>query len=186
MELHPDLELCQSIIEQVRLVHFNIPNWARSLLPLARSAGKIIASDIQDAQEVDDPYRKDFILQSDYLFFSGVNFTNLEEVMRRYLQFNSHLTMICGLGAEGCAVGDVHGVRYFAPPKLDLPVIDTNGAGDSLASVFLASHIFDGFSIDESIRRGQLAARHCCSLRADSEHLVTHQDLERYEGLIQR
>ena len=42
----------------------------------------------------------------------------------------------------------------------DLPVIDTNGAGDGLAVGFLVSHVLEGRSLEESILRGQLTARH--------------------------
>ena len=36
MSLQPDRAICRSVLEQSRLAHFNIPNWARTLLPSAR------------------------------------------------------------------------------------------------------------------------------------------------------
>ena len=50
MTLQPDLDLCRAIIEQARLVHFNIPNWAHLLLPIAAEADVKISCDIQDVQ----------------------------------------------------------------------------------------------------------------------------------------
>lgn len=39
MTLQPDLSVCRKVLENSRLAHFHIPNWARYLLPVARQAG---------------------------------------------------------------------------------------------------------------------------------------------------
>ncbi|WP_437930549.1 PfkB family carbohydrate kinase [Sorangium sp. So ce291] len=54
--------------------------------------------------------------------------------------------MVVGMGARGCALATRDGVRYFPPVALDLPVVDTNGAGDGLAVGFLVSHVLEGAS----------------------------------------
>jgi len=61
---------------------------------------------------------------------------------------------------------------------MDLPVVDTNGAGDALAVGFLASYVLDGYSLEDSILRGQMAARHTCALRGSSANLITHAQLD--------
>jgi len=62
MELAPDLEVCARVLIRGRMAHFNLPNWARHLLPLARRAGLTIACDIQDVVDPYYAYRRDFIL----------------------------------------------------------------------------------------------------------------------------
>jgi hypothetical protein len=51
-------------------------------------------------------------------------------------------------------------------------------AGDALAVGFLTSHALEGRPLPESVRRGQLATRHCCSLSATSDGLITSERLE--------
>ena len=46
---------------------------------------------------------------------------------------------------------------------LDLPVVDTTGAGDALAAGFLDGLLFSGLSGEASLHRGQVLARLVCS-----------------------
>jgi sugar/nucleoside kinase (ribokinase family) len=178
MTLQPDLEACRAVLAQVRLAHFNIPNWARQLLPLAKELGVTIACDLQDVVRADDDYRRDFVEYADILFFSAVNYADPAPLMRAFLQGHPRRVVICGRGAEGCAVGAAAGVQYFGPVNLPDPVIDTNGAGDALAVGFLSSYVLDGYSLEDSIRRGQIAARYTCTIKASSSALITAQKLE--------
>jgi acarbose 7IV-phosphotransferase len=59
-------------------------------------------------------------------------------------------------------------------------VVDTNGAGDSLAAVFLSSYLLEGYSIEEAILRGQIAGRYCCSLKANTDDLINKTLLKEY------
>jgi sugar/nucleoside kinase (ribokinase family) len=82
------------------------------------------------------------------------------------------------MGAKGCALGTEEGIRFFPAVGMAKPVVDTNGAGDGLAVGFLTSHVLDGFGLVDSVLRGQIAARHTCSLKASSSDLITMQELE--------
>ena len=180
MLLKPDLEVCSGVLAKSKLVHFNIPNWARELLPCAKKAGAVIACDIQDVTDPEDPYRRDFIESADYLFFSAANYNDPDWIIRRFLQMNPHLVVIAGMGENGCTMGSNEGLWQFPPVSMDLPVVDTNGAGDSLAVGFLTSRVLDGLSLDESIYRGQIAARYTCTQKASSDHLITRGILNQY------
>src|SRR5512136_3119189 len=57
MTLQPDLSICRKVLAQARLAHFNIPNWARQLLPLAKDLGVTIVCDLQDVVQAGDAYR---------------------------------------------------------------------------------------------------------------------------------
>ncbi len=180
MRLRPDMETCRAALAGSRLAHFSIPNWARYLLPVARDLGLTISCDIQDVVSADDEYRRDFIEHSDILFFSATNWDDPTVLMKSFLDAKTEQIVIVGMGARGCALGTRDGIRFFGPVEMETPVIDTNGAGDSLAVGFLSSYVLDGYSLADSILRGQIAARHTCSQKASSSDLVTLEELDRY------
>ena len=170
--LRPDPARCREVMTGAKLAHVHLADWARHLLPLAKQLGLTIACDLQDVVDPEDPYCQDFIRSADILFFSAANHGNPAPLIRRFLQGHPDRIVISGLGAKGCALGTRAGIRLFPPEPFALPVVDTNGAGDSLAVGFLTSHVLEGRSLEASIRRGQIAARHCCTLRATSEGLL--------------
>ncbi len=178
MHLQPDPEVCRRVMAGARLAHFNIPNWARGLLPLARELGLKIACDIQDVVSVDDPYRRDFIEYADILFCSAANYPDPTPLIREFLKIKPGQVIVTGRGAEGCACGTADGIRFFPPVEMATPVIDTNGAGDGLAVGFLSSYVLDDYSLPAAIWRGQIAARYTCTQKAGSSHLITAPQLE--------
>ena len=86
------------------------------------------------------------------------------------------------MGAKGCALGTKNGIQYFNPVKMDMPVIDTNGAGDGLAVGFLSSYIIEGYNLSDSILRGQITARYTCTQKANTTNLITKKKLDSYFG----
>jgi acarbose 7IV-phosphotransferase len=183
MELQPELALCRSVLAAARLAHFNIPNWARHLLPSARELGLTISCDIQDVVSLRDPYREDFIAYADILFFSAVNWPDPAPLIESLLAAKPTQIVVAGMGARGCALGTAQGIRFYEPPPLDLPVIDTNGAGDGLAVGFLSSYVLEHSSLQDAIHRGQIVARYTCSLKASSSDLITPEKLAALSGI---
>lgn len=178
MSLSVDPDLCHPVLSGARLAHFHLPNWARTLLPLARAAGLIIAVDIQDVTDPDDPYRQEYIDAADVLFFSAANYHDPTPLIRRFGAGRPERIVVCGMGARGCGLGLGGAVNFFPPPPLDWPVVDSNGAGDALAVGFLDGYVFGGLSPEAAVLRGQIAARHTCTLRGTSDGLIdrTHLD----------
>jgi sugar/nucleoside kinase (ribokinase family) len=168
------------VLAQARLAHFNIPNWARYLLPMARELGLTMAVDIQDVITIDDPYRQDFVDAADILVLSATNHPDPTSLIETLLRRKPEQTVIVGRGAAGCALGTQAGIRFFPAEEMDAPVVDTNGAGDGLAVGFLSSFVLDDYTTDVSIRRGQIAARHTCTLKASSSQLITMAQLDHY------
>jgi sugar/nucleoside kinase (ribokinase family) len=177
MTLAPDLAACEAILSTGRLAHFHIPNWARILLPIARKHGLTISCDIQDVVSANDEYRRDFVEQSDILFFSAVNQGAINELVEAFLAINPNLTMVIGMGAKGCAAVTDESLEFFSPVAMDTPVIDTNGAGDGLAVGFLSSYVLNGHPLPKAIQHAQICARHTCTLKASSDNLMTQNDL---------
>jgi sugar/nucleoside kinase (ribokinase family) len=179
-DLDLDLVLCRRVLSGARLAHVNIPHWARHLLPLAKELGLTVACDLQDVLDPEDPYRADFIRHADILFFSAANHADPDPLIRAFLKGRPERIVVSGLGAEGCALGTRAGITHFPPVAMALPVVDTNGAGDSLAVGFLTSFVLEGRPLAECVRRGQIAARHACTLRGTSSGLITAEALEAY------
>ena len=136
--------------------------------------------DIQDVTHLDDAYRQDFIAAADVLFLSAANYADPEPLITELLQRKARQIVVVGMGARGCAIGTHDGIRRFPPVAIDLPVINTNGAGDGLAAGFLSSYVPEGYAIDELIHRGQIVARYTCAQRAAKVRLITTGELNRY------
>lgn len=182
MNLEADLGACERIFTRSRFVHFSIPNWARYLLPLARSLGLLISCDIQDIVQRDDPYRTDFIRDADILFFSAANHPDPTPLIEQFLDARPEQIILVGMGASGCALGTSEGIKFFPPVALDLPLIDTNGAGDGLVVGTLSSYLLEGHSLDDSVRRGQIVARYTCGIKASTSKLISRDLLEYYDA----
>lgn len=180
MTIDIDKPTCYSILARSKFAHFNIPNWARLLLPMAKEIGLKIACDIQDVTSIEDPYREDYIQFADILFLSAVNYDDFSPIIDILLHRNDKQIVVAGRGAKGCALGTSSGIRYFPAVDLEGPIIDTNGAGDGLAVGFLSSFILEGYSLEESILRGQIAARYTCSIKATTSKLITSDALDHY------
>lgn len=177
MTLEPDLSACRVALAGARLAHFNIPNWARQVLPLARSVGALISCDIQDVSDPDDPYRRDFIAAAHVLFLSGANLADPPAFMAALMTRRPGQIIVAGLGAGGAALAAAGEIRTFGPIDDFGPVVDTNGAGDSLAIGFLSAYALLGLPIEKAIGWGQLAARFVCAQRAPKTALISAEML---------
>lgn len=181
LTLSPDLEACRGFLAGARHLHSHLPNWARRVLPLAHSAGLAISSDLQDLVQIDDPYRRDFIDASSIVFCSGVNLSP-ETIGAALVARKPSLIVVFGMGARGAGLYTSAGFRHFPPVEMELPVVDTNGAGDSLAVGFLTAYLFEKRSLEEAISWGQVAARWCCTLRAKWRGLIRREQLLEFLG----
>lgn len=173
MEAIPDLEQCRSFLKHTKLIHVNIVNWARFLLPIAKELGLVISCDIQDIIDPDDLYRKDFIKATNVLFLSAVNISNVRQIIKSIRQLNTETLIIIGMGKKGAGLSE-KGTKFsvYPPPNLHFPIVDTNGAGDSLATGFLYSYFILGESIENSLLIGQINAQYTCSLKAPKNEFI--------------
>lgn len=168
IHLEAPLQDFERLLDGARLAHFNLANWSRKLLPVARSRGLVVATDLQDIASLEDPYRRDFIEESQVLFCSAVNLSDIYSAALA-MRGDAQRLVVFGMGEKGAALAGPDGFEYFPAASGEGPVVDTNGAGDAMASVFLASHFLEGRSWRESLARALRAARYTCQQRAPKE-----------------
>ena len=145
---------------------------------MAKRAGAVLACDLQDVRDPDDDYLTDFMEGADILFVSSTHHLNPAPMLKQLVRRSNGSMVVCGRGGLGVAIATTDGIRVYPPPRVDLPVVDTNGAGDALAVGFLVAHELEGRPVEEAVQRGQLAARWTCAQRASSSDLVTREQLE--------
>ena len=184
MDLIPPQDRCLNVLKGARLAHFNIPNWARRLLSPARQLGITVACDLQDVMDPGDPYRMEFVKEADYLFFSSINHPHPASHIHAYLDLNPRVTILATMGPRGITLGDASGVTHFPAVELDLPVVDTSGAGDAFASGFLVSRVLEKRGLEESVLRGQVCARYKCAQRSTSANMISGDLLDLYSDAI--
>lgn len=173
-----DTGACRGALRGARILHCHLDDWCRHLLPLARDEGLIVSCDLQDATHVDDSYRADFVAAADVLFISAANLADPRAVALDLAGRRTGRIAIVGAGADGCLVATGRSVIAAPPALLPDPVIDTNGAGDTLAATFLACHLLEGLTIEAAVFRAQLAARWICTQRGDAKEPLPRSALE--------
>jgi sugar/nucleoside kinase (ribokinase family) len=164
MTLTPPADFADTALDGADLVLASIPNWARHVLATARARGVLVAVDLQDVRDPLDPYLVDFIASADHVFASAAHLEDPRAAAEQWFRMGPARTVVLGMGPKGAMVvergagGSVR-VTHQCPPEVDLPIVDTTGAGDALASGFLDGLVFSGLGVEASLRRGQVLAR---------------------------
>jgi acarbose 7IV-phosphotransferase len=177
-----DVAACRAALRGARVLHCHLDDWCRRLLPLACDEGLLISCDLQDLIDIDDPYRADFANAADVVFISAANLADPAAAASELARRRAGRIVVVGAGAAGCLV--VHGddVQRYPAVVLEAPVVDTNGAGDTMAVTFLVAHLLDGLSVERAIGRAQLAARVICSQRGDVKAPLSRAQLDALEA----
>lgn len=129
-------------------------NFNRALIPLVKSLGKPLASDVQALPDVNDEFNAQFIDSADILFLSDEEIPNAPEDFMRELRARCKAKIIVmGMGDDG--------VLYYggASPLKKLKAVSvgnvlTGGAGAALFSGFL--HFYGKYDCDEALKRAEV------------------------------
>jgi sugar/nucleoside kinase (ribokinase family) len=163
MTLRPPAGSVEAALGGTDLVLSSLPNWARDVVARARARNLPVAVDLQDVRDAADPYRADFIASADFLFASAAHLDDPVAAAVAWFAAGPASLVVFGMGPRGALLvqrgngGPV--VLQEPPPVLDLPILDTTGAGDSLATGFLDGLLFAGLSVSQALHRGQVLAR---------------------------
>ena len=119
--------------------------FSRSLLPLARAAGKPVCCDVHCLSELHDAYNADFIRFSDILFLSNESIRGREgDFIRALADEYPCRIIVAGMGEKGALLYERGcGELYLSPAVYTRRVVNTVGAGDALFSAFPARESLD-------------------------------------------
>ena len=176
-----DAGACRAALRGARMLHCHLDDWCRRLLPLARDEGLLISCDLQDLVAIDDPYRADFVAAADVIFMSAANLADPAAAAAELAARRPGRVVVVGAGPAGCLLARGGDVQHYPGVVLEEPVVDTNGAGDTLAVTFLVAHLLDGLPVERAIGRAQLAARAICSQRGDAKVPLDRSRLDALE-----
>ncbi|MDN2712250.1 carbohydrate kinase family protein [Janthinobacterium sp. SUN118] len=156
-----------------RHAHFSIMEWVADLFDDARVCGTTVSTDLHDWDGV-NPHHRTFALRADLVFLSTAALgARTESVMRAIVLAGRAQAVIAMAGADGAYLLERGSdeVRHFPCAQLDLPVVDTNGAGDSFVAAFLQAWL-DGAGMDAAMRRGAIAGAFACAQHGTHERFI--------------
>lgn len=134
-------------------------NFNRALLPIAKAAGKTIATDVHAINDIRDPFNSDFMRYADILFLSDEDLPTsprafIEQLKKTY----SAKIIAIGLGEDGVMLYERATDAITQLPIVDIGgVVSTVGAGDALFTAF--NHYYGlGCGAVEAIKRAETFA----------------------------
>lgn len=114
-------------------------NYAAPLIPVAKEAGALVATDVHCLWDVNDEYNSRFMKAADILFMSNENIMGKEqEFVLELAEKYSPMIIVVGMGEKGALLYTRENNEFtFVPSVYTRPVVNTVGAGDSLYSAFI-------------------------------------------------
>lgn len=162
-DMEVDPKLYKTGINRTRHVHVSIMNWARQALAVAVKAGQPTSTDLHDWNGV-NAYHRDFAYEADIVFMSTAALgDHADDVALDILRRGRAHVVVAMAGADGCRL-TARGQPTRAVPAIrlpDLPVVDSNGAGDSFVAAFLYAHL-KGQSWGNAVLAGMVAGAFAC------------------------
>ncbi|MEU4255924.1 adenosine kinase [Streptomyces fradiae] len=147
-----------------RHAHVSITQPCAHALPVLRSAGGTLSTDLHD-WDGENPYHAQFAHTADIVFLSAAALDDPERTLRGIAAAGRAREVIATAGAKGAhllADGRLTHIPAAAPPS---PVVDSNGAGDAFAAGYLYGRL-TGHPPYESAVFGAVAGAHACTVPA--------------------
>ena len=171
---------CESMdLEGADLVVACNINFNRPLLPAAKAAGKIIATDVHVLRNIHDPYNREFMEMADILFLSD---EGVWEDYHAFLWTLAHTygnkVIVMGRGNKGAAMYLRQENRIVDLPAVTVgDVVNTVGAGDALFSAFL-HYYAKGYAPLDALSRAQVFASAKIRVSGASLGFVSEEEVE--------
>ena len=165
-----------------RHAHFSIMAWVAHLYDDALASGTTVSTDLHDWDGV-NPHHRVFALRSDLVFLSTAALGERRDaVMRDILAQGRALAVIAMAGGDGAYLLERgrNTVRHFPCADLGLPVVDTNGAGDSFVAAFLHAWLA-GESVGTAMRQGAIGGAFACAHHGTHERFITRDEIVRLD-----
>lgn len=165
-----------------RHAHFSIMGWVAHLYDDALASGTTVSTDLHDWDGI-NPHHRVFALRSDLVFLSTAALgQRCDEVMRSIVDQGRALAVIAMAGGDGAYLLERGSdtVRHFPCADLGLPVVDTNGAGDSFVAAFLHAWLA-GATVETAMRQGAIGGAFACAQHGTHERFLTQSEMVRLD-----
>ncbi len=166
-QLPHDEQQLKKIIAEHNVIVLNIIPYCKQLIPLIKESGKPVWTDLHD-YDGRNPYHLPFIETSQYIHLSSDLLPGYKEVMEQFISNGKEL-VICTHGKAGASLLLKSGEWIEQPAISNVPITDSNGAGDSFFSGFLF-----GWLTQQSPSRCMQYGAVCGALAVTDAHLVYH------------
>jgi sugar/nucleoside kinase (ribokinase family) len=135
---NPVLNLPQQYLEQQLSIHdiivYNIISYCRPWAKMVAASGKTVWTDLHD-YDGNNEYHQPFIDAAQYIHLSSDQLTNYRSIMQNFIERGKKL-VICTHGKEGATLlSPTEG--WIEQPALQVPVADSNGAGDNFCRILI-------------------------------------------------
>ncbi len=133
-------------------------NFNRSLIPVAKKYGKVIATDVHVLSDIADPFNLEFMQNADILFLSDEDLpAPPHEFIAQLKNEYPAKIIVIGLGSDGAIMYDRRNDFVLKLPAVDIGgVKNTVGAGDALFSAFI--HYYGKCDSAEALKRAEMFA----------------------------
>lgn len=177
-DIQIDIEKLKPIIQSCDLAVINIYAYCKQLLPLCRSLGKPIWTDIHDYCPSAAPasgYYDAFIEYADVIFMSNEKITNPEKTLREFISLGKSIA-VCTLGANGAIGLNKNGELYQCAVDTHVRYENSNGAGGAFSAGFMFAHLA-GADLRTCMHMATRAAGRCVESSSLANPLLRSSDL---------
>jgi len=131
IEFNPKIE---DDIQKSEVVFLSINDYCKHYIPYIKKHDKLCVVDIHD-YDIGNPYHQAFIQAADILFASGVNIDDDIQFLKEHIK-NKQLVILTKAEKGSLAIDKNHKIYHQSAFK-QLPLLDTNGAGDGFSAGFI-------------------------------------------------
>lgn len=173
-------EFYRPSVDRARLVHVSIMGFARHLVDDVLASGRPVSTDLHDWDGRAEHHRP-FAYAADLVFLSTAALGDrIAEVTADVLARGRAAVVVAMAGADGSylrARGE--DLVHVPVAELGLPIVDSNGAGDSYVAGFLAGYL-GGADWLTCARYGAIAGAYACSQAGTHTAFIDADQLNRY------
>lgn len=135
-------------------------NFNRALLPIAKEAGKMIATDVHVLSDIYDPFNRDFMRYADILFLSDEDLpTSPREFLTKLKNEYPAKIIVIGLGGDGAIMYERETDSFTELRAVSIGgVVNTIGAGDAFFTSFIHYYGSGKCGAVEALKRAEIFA----------------------------
>lgn len=185
-DIQINIKTITPVIENCDLAIINIYNYCKQLLPICKSHGKSIWTDLHDyppdawcaTNNASNAYYDAFIEYADVVFMSNEKIDDPESVLRHFISLGKEIA-VCTLGAEGSMAMNQKGELIHSPACTDVHYRNSNGAGDAYSSGFLLGYLQRN-DLETCVKLASIAAGKCVEHYSLCNPTLSPKDLSKF------